>query len=278
MYHCFNCEASGSFLQLYSELKSLTIDESKKELFNYNPDDLIQILSSKKKRKIKEVIEYENFNHILNDCLTVNSETTGYIETKYKELLIKFLKDRNLPPDVNIFVAYKGPYQSRIIIPIYDENNDIIYFQGRRLDDNMPRKYDNPTLKKSNVILNKHKFNKERYIIITEGIIDALSIGDSATSILGKNITDEFIENIKPYTNKGIIIALDNDKAGIDSLKYFMKHSNYNKQVKYFLFPKKYNLYKDINNYVSKENDVNVYDFIVNNSHTYESTYVKLHL
>lgn len=280
IYNCFNCNSSGSFLQLYSYIKGLTINESKKELYKYNSNNIIQILSKKKRDKIVEEIEYENFDYILNDCIDLDEEAEGYIKKSYQKLLKEFINNRHIPKNTKLYVAYKGKFQSRIIIPIYDKYDNIIYFQARRLFKEMPKKYDNPALKKGSIILNEYKFDKDKYIIVTEGLIDAFGLGDNGTSALGKNITKEFIERLLKLTSKGVIIALDNDEDGLKSLKSFMKDNKYNKTVKYFLFPREYAAFKDINTYVTKRNKSikETYEFVVKNSYSFTTTYLKLRL
>lgn len=278
IYHCFNCNSSGSFLQLYSYIKGITINEAKKELYKYNSNNIVQILSKKKRNRIIDEIDQENFNYILDDCVGLDKKVEGHIENSYLKMLKEFIKNRHIPVNIKLYVAYKGKYQSRIIIPIYDKHNNIIYFQARRLFKEMPKKYDNPTLEKGNVILNEYKFHDDKYIVVTEGLIDAFGLGNNGTSVLGKEITKEFIEKLFKLTKKGIIVALDNDKSGLNSIKKFMIKNKYGKLVKYFLFPKEYDHYKDINTYVTGEDKTieETYEFVIKNSYSFTTTYLKL--
>ena len=281
IHNCFNCNESGSFLQLYSTIKGISINDAKKELYNYNPEGIIEVLSAKKRDKAVEELEHENFNsYILEDCIGANDSPGGVVEKGYQRHLLDFIKERNIPESTKLFVAHKGKFQGRIIIPIYDEHDDIVYFQGRRIVDSMPKKYDNPTLKKGHTILNKHKFKKDKYIVVTEGLIDALSIGDNGTSVMGKELSEDFISNIIGLSDKGVIVALDNDKDGIKSLKIFMKNNKYKKRVKYFIFPKKYLSFKDLNSFSASKrlSEGELYEFVVRNSYSYTYAYLKLHI
>lgn len=285
IFHCWNCGGSGSFLEIYSIIKGISINESIKELFKYNPDSLIQRLSKRKKEKIIKEISYENHNWIMDDCITQLTSVKGILFEKYYNALLNFYKTRKIDWKHTLGIAFKGDYKGRIIIPIYDEHNDIIYFQARRIpgSDLFP-KYRNPTLEKGEIIHNKNLFDKNKYIIIVEGLIDAFSIGDQATTCLGSYITDDFIKKLIPLTNKGIIIIFDNDEAGYNSLIRFMegKRKNppnkYYKKVKYFLFPKEYNLCDDINSIRVNYNNMDFYNMIAENSHTYYNTYANLKL
>jgi len=276
IYHCFNCGKSGSFLELYSELKGLSINDSKKELFLYNPGYLIQRLSNRKKEKVIKEIQYVNHNYIKDKCISMDDKQDGYIYKQYLLVLNGFYEERKIPREYKLFICIEGDYKNRIIIPIYDRYGDIIYFQGRSIPgSNILPKYKNPTIEKSHIILNKHIFDKEKYIIVTEGIIDALMIGNQGTTCLGVSIIDIFIEKLKNLTNKGIIIALDNDEDGIKFLNKILNSSKYCRELKYFLMPGKY---KDLNEFVVKNGfDKNsLYDFILSNSYPEYKTRVLL--
>ena len=283
IYHCFNCNESGSFLEIYSIIKGISINDSMKELFDY--DSLIHRLSDRKRKKVIKEIGYETHNWIMKDCITLDSLTNSIIFKKYYNALLNFYKTRKIDKKYNLGIAYKGDYKGRIIIPIYDENNDVVYFQARRVPcSNIDPKYKNPTLEKGEILLNKNKFDKDKWIIIVEGVIDAFSIGNQGTACLGSFITDEFIKKLIPLTNKGIIIVFDNDKAGYAGLKRFMEgnHKNppnaYNKRVNYFLFPKEYNSCDDINSIRVKYNKMNLYEMVVNNSYSFYNTYTNIKL
>ena len=276
-FHCFNCGESGSFLELYSKIKCVSISEAKKILYRFDPNYLIQALSPRKKEKIVEEIEYESHDYILDDCIGINTDVSGIIESQYKQELQNFITKRKIPPDVPIFIAYKGDYKNRIIIPIY-EDGCIVYFQGRALEDtNYDQKYKNPTLQKGSIILNKEKFDRSKYIIVSEGLIDAFMVGTQGTSCLGAYVNAYFIESLLKLTDKGVILALDNDETGTDEIRRILgwnkklhrfdnlKEEKWAHKVKYFIMPDK-NI-KDLGELTLNSNIGDVYLFVVNNSY-----------
>jgi DNA primase len=273
IWHCFNCSASGSFLSLYSNLKGLSIPQSLKELQSYDPDYLIQKLSKRKEEKAIEEIEYEYHDYILNDCISPTETVDGYLKAMYQKQLKKFIRDRKL--SLKVFVAYKGEYQRRYIIPIYDDKH-IVYFQGRAMIDDILPKYKNPTLTKGNIIYNRRNFNKDKYIVICEGLIDAATIGRQGTSCLGSEISKDFIKDVSQLTDKGLIICLDNDKAGLKSVLKLIDNNNIPPETRFFLFPYKYRKYGDINEFFIGTSINNIYNFVKENSYTSTTTYTKL--
>jgi hypothetical protein len=274
IFNCFNCGSSGSFVTLYATLKCISIPEALKALREYNSENLIKRLTKHKKISPIKEAEYDYHDYILNDCISATEKVDGYLKAMYQKQLRRFIADRGV--SATVFVAYKGDYQSRFIIPIYDESNHIVYFQARAMNDSVEPKYKNPTMSKGNVIYNKHKFNRNKSIIICEGLLDAMSIGNQGTSCLGKEINEVFVSEIRSLTDKDIIIALDNDRPGYESMVNIINSNNITKNVRFFLFPYKYIVYKDLNEFFVKENINNLYDFVIHNSYSSVSTYTKI--
>ena len=288
IYHCFNCGRSGSFIQLYSEVKGLSISQTKKELYTFNSvtDRLIQTLSDRKRKKIIKEIQFEDHSYILQDCVQLNAQYKSLIKKAYQDHLKDFYAERMIPEaEYKVFLAYKGDYNNRFIIPVYDEYNNMVYFQARRMNSSMELKYKNPTLEKGYLIFNRQYFKRNKSIIITEGLIDAQMVENyQGTSVLGAEISDKFLAEILKLTDKDVIVAYDNpfiDKQGLKSLLAFMMGahkrpaSKYAKKVKYFLPPKEFFKCKDINN-IKIAGVTNIYDFICENSKSFNRTYTIL--
>ncbi len=264
-YSCLNCGRSGTFAELVSELKGIPISEAIKQVESIEFDDIKKCLTSHPSAaKIEERIE-SDLSYIIKDCISINSDVSGIINTKYKEHLIKFIHDRKIPPEYanNIFVAITGRYKSRFIISIY-HNNTIVYFQGRAIYDHMEPKFDNPLIEKTGIIMNIEYFQRDKYIIVTEGIIDAMMIENhQGTPVLGGSVSDDFLDKMFKHTDKGIIIAVDNDERGDKERYKLLNDSKYGKMLRYYLTPPPI---KDLNEYKIKNNITNMYDTVVNNS------------
>jgi DNA primase len=284
MFHCFNCGESGSFLDLYSRLEGINKGHAYKILYEH---DVSQFDSESIRKKYTEErmeeIKTERFifQDILSDCLAPGDKAGSYVSQKFQNYLLNFIRLRKIPENIKVFVAYKGKYKGRIIIPIYDEENNLIYFQGRAINDSIKPKYLNPEVDKTTVIYNISKFERDKYIIVTEGLLDAFMVPPQGTTSLGSSITEEFIKEVYTITDKGVILAYDNDKPGQDSILKFMKDNKYSDMVKYFLFPNKYSTDEDLNALVT--NNVNIleddlYDMIIDNSHSRVATEAILRL
>jgi hypothetical protein len=269
IYNCFNCEASGDFYGLYAEFKNITRKEAWKRFHTYSTKNIRNKLKQKKKEKT--VIEEKNYNNILKHCLSVNDIAEGHIEKKYLEILKKFIEDRNI--NIPIYISISGKYSGRFIIPVYKDNN-IVYFQARSIYDEAQNKYLNPPSNKEFIIFNEENLDYDDNIYITEGILDAQSIEKNGTCCLGKEISDDWINNfikkIKSDKIKNkIVIVLDNDKDGQKSLSKIINNSIYSNMLKYFIMPKKFSHIKDINMLRVKHENLNIKKFIDENSYSY---------
>ena len=212
-------------------------------------------------------------DYILKSCISPTDNPTGYITKQLKKALKKFISIRNLPGHIKVYAAYEGRYRNRFIIPVY-EGNRILYFQARRIHRNMEPKYLNPIAEKDQIILNKERFDRNKYIIVTEGLIDAFMIPNQGTASLGSSVSKSFLKILFSYTDKGVIIFFDNDEAGKKAFDKFTnkKYGNiFKDNVKYFLFPNKYKRqgYTDLNEIITNEKIEDVYEFIVSNSYNW---------
>lgn len=271
IWHCFNCGESGNFYTLY---KSITGEDYFVKKKRFDKSSLVKQLNGNKKQEEMEESHNILFN-IMDDCISIHDIVDSHQKNEYKKHLQDFIEKRKVSPD-SVFIAYRGRFQGRIIIPIFDSCKNVIYFQGRAIDNNIQPKYLNPIAEKHNIILNKHLFDRSKYIIVVEGLLDAMSIGDQGTTVLGKELLDSFLKELYTYTDKGVIVSLDNDVEGQNSLKKILKKSIYRKKLGYFLFPGDYNSCKDINELLTKYSLIDVYNFIVDNSLNYTKAYTEV--
>lgn len=274
IYKCFRCGESGNVISLYAYLSNCSYREAKNYLSDkkYDPDNIKNRLSN----KASEVPQSENIKidgdldiDIQKDCFSLDDVPNSRIARNSIKKLINFKENRKIPDDLPIYFAHSGRYKSRIIIPIYI-NNRLVYFQGRSIYNDIEPKYLNPKVEKNKIILNIDNFDPEKYIVICEGIIDAHMVGKQGTCVIGGYIDLNFINIVEKYTNKGVIICLDNPKKDNNSYNVlkklvFQNINKYKKNLKFFIMPSNYDA-KDLNDLVKDYEIENVYDFVVKNS------------
>jgi hypothetical protein len=281
---CYNagCDYnSGNLYSLYAKVKGVSFQEAKQYI-----DQTVYDTEQIKKRlsKIGTIYDYEVVCDkpqtldidIENDCLSIHSTTNDRILQRYVNELYKFISSRQIPEEC--YVAFQGRYKGRFIIPIYIDGI-LVYFQGRAMNDSIEPKYLNPVVDKSSIIMNVDKFDRSKYIIMTEGIIDAMMVeNNQGTSVLGGYFDDSRINELIKMTDRKIILAFDNpfvDVTGREVMKQFMSESKYKDKVKYFLPIRKD--FKDIND-LRLIHQGSIYDYVVDNSFSLMNVTVKLSL
>ncbi len=130
--------------------------------------------------------------------ITPKRKITGEVESILKnELAIEIVKNRKIPYDIykKWKVGITGTYRNRMIIPIHDINNKIIYYQARAIKKFVEPKYLNCKQNKDNVIFELIKtLDITKPIIVIEGYIDSLFVENSLPVLStnwGKEIQEE---------------------------------------------------------------------------------------
>jgi len=125
----------------------------------------------------------------------------------------KYLYDRGITDNdilkYNIGYCIAGEFSDRIIIPSYDQNNQLNFYVARSFNRSYA-KYKNPEASKD-IIVFENLINWNQPIIICEGVFDAMAIRRNAIPILGKNISKSLLKKIVTSKVKEIYIALDRD-------------------------------------------------------------------
>ena len=103
----------------------------------------------------------------------------------------------------------------RIIIPIYNSDGDLTYFQCRAVHKGQIPKYKNPQVSKSRLLYFCGIGRARQRIVVTEDILSAIRVGKHtpACSLLGTKTSDEQAGMLSDY--KLVSYWLDPDKAGI---------------------------------------------------------------
>ena len=191
-------------------------------LFYHN--NLIKILESSNYSEVKEYVKKRKF-----DIKTIKRFGIGYAngcETLYDYLIKKGFKREEILKSGILIENKNGKiydrFYSRLIFPIFDIRDRTIAFGGRVLDKSLPKYVNSPEndiyIKGKNLYaMNLAKRQKNDYIIIVEGYMDAIAMQKSgftnAVASLGTALTEEQARLLKKYTDN-VIIGYDQDGAG----------------------------------------------------------------
>lgn len=149
-------------------------------------------------------------------------------------------------------------FADRYLFPIRDKFGNIIGFSGRSLDKDKAKYYNSKEsqhFKKNSILYNYHKAKHYDKIYVVEGYCDALSliaVGiENVVAIMGSAFTEQQRALLK---DKEVILSLDNDKVGRDSMYGLCLEYNYK-----VLNPSQTFKYKDFNEALCDGFDLNKY-------------------
>jgi len=216
-YHCFNCNYKASFTpgrllgrKMQSLLLEIGVSDQKVKELQFEAMKLKEADISIEK-KYDSVTNFKTKNLpkgavLLDQLINENNPPRDAI------FVYKYLMDRELD-FYKKFYWSPDPYMKinkRVLIPFY-ANNEIVGYTGRIIEDvpNVPKYYSDV---QPGYIFNFDNLQKQRkYVIITEGVLDAISI--NAVSSLGNKLTQGQIDLINA-TDRIVIVCPDRDKSG----------------------------------------------------------------
>ncbi len=258
IYKCFGCGEGGDALSYLMKTRSIDFKDLVKELALEYGLDLPNTFSDVKNKDVREQMikacskAAEYFQQLLFassdgekalsylskrgiDEKIIKRYMLGYANKEPNHLYIA-LKDKFTNEILEkaglILKTQKGDFidrfRNRIIIPIHNENGDIVAFGARALEEGQNPKYLNSS---DSLIYNKSKllyglyFAKEAIkqtdsVIIMEGYFDVISSQahgvENCVASCGTSLTQDHIKLISRYSrSRKIFLNFDTDSAGI---------------------------------------------------------------
>ena len=222
-YKCFNegdCKAAGNGSawkgEYWLEFTAPHIyDSYVSDILSENRQDNTEVIE---KLEAKLAIDRRRSKKIKEDKEAKSLEFFIPITDNHKlcDMAIKVCKERFIPEEIwsKFFIALPGKdsiYSNRMIIPFYDNNDEIYYWQARSLLPGHTPKYLNRNTGKDDAVYNIHNVDPNKPVFITEGPIDSMFIENSIAT-LGLSISPKMQEIINGF--KQPIYLFDGDHAG----------------------------------------------------------------
>jgi len=258
IYKCFGCGEGGDSLSYLLKTRGMGFKELVTDLANQFNLELPNTFSNVKNKDVRELMikactkAAEYYQHSLF-ASSESGKALSYLNKRgIDEKIIKryMLGFANKEPN-HLFISLKdqftteileksglilqtknGDYidrfRNRIIIPIVDENGDVVAFGARAIDEGQNPKYLNSS---DSLIYNKSKLlyglyyakdsvKKSDSIIIMEGYFDVISAQahgiENCVASCGTSLTPDHIKLISRYSrSRKIFLSFDTDSAGI---------------------------------------------------------------
>jgi hypothetical protein len=269
--YCHNCGYSSGLMffvkdfyptqysyMLNQSMEDFLIDKPKKQkkIKDEGLADILKIGLSKidkktSSKKIQLAQQYVNKN-----CFKLANNCPDSSLQKIIDEQIDVLKKRRLKQEIidKMYYAYEGKYSQRNIIPFYNNEGEIYYFQAMATQEWQKKfKYINF---KDDAIEQRPDYNecfvdKNKIVYVVEGLFDSTFVRNSIAT-LGVNLSNTRLRYYKKTYPKRVWI-MDNDEVGIKATQKLCE-----KDETCIIFPKKYRNVKDLNDLavLLKENDL----------------------
>ena len=207
-FHCWRCHYKGSLRKLLKDYLgwSPDIDEY------VSPEDLRKFYSQELFKE--EPKRTRAFTGLPDDYVFLGTENLASLVAKKA---LKYSLSRVSLDEVKKFrIGYcgLGKYKWRVVIPLF-ENEKAIYFVTRAFIGGIVPVYKYPKIEecgigKSSVVFNLDGVREEKVAVITEGIFDAIRVGNSGVAILGTELSEEQLYKLISVAKK-FYVLLDND-------------------------------------------------------------------
>lgn len=242
---CHNCGYSNSAINFIQDYGCISMDEIREESSGY-----ISLNETSVQVKNTQSLPYDSFN------LFSKYHIDYYKNNKEVKRALKYIKSRRLDTAINspkalYFSLKDNIHKNRLILPYYDEDNNIIHYQSRLLDGDEGIRYISKVNSKKSVFGINNISDKIEHIFIFEGPIDSFFIenGVALGGITPKNLFSELqqqqINSLKHRGFDSFIFVLDNQFIDETSMK-LSKYIALNTDFKVFVWPY-YSQYKDFN-------------------------------
>lgn len=218
IFHCWKCKYKGFIKKLIEDYGS---DEEKDKIKLVFPKSVIRSSSNT-----------SISNTVKNEIPEIKCElpdgfkplSVSYSSSNYKKA-IKYLLSRKIDFEIikkyNLGFTEEGTRKFRIIIPSYDNNGELNYYEARSYLPNLKPTYLKPDYPdKQTIIFNLKNINFNLPIYLVEGVFDMFPLVN-AIPLLGKTISDLLLSKLSEFKSK-VIICLDED-AKKDAYELYFK-------------------------------------------------------
>ena len=217
-YRCFKTETVGTLVGLVMHVDGCSYKEAKDILSGLTPLHVLEKeldeFYAKKEKADEKPIPSLSLPEYTWPIVSMPSASLQKMDAEY------YLEKRKVPIG-NLCMCTAGDYRSRIVIPYYDRNGKIIYWNSRNIGD-IGLRYQGPPktcgVGKGDIIYMTSWPKPGSKIYVTEGEFDAMSLnacGLYGAACGGRTMSDKQMLMLKDYK---ICLTLDTDEAGYQGL------------------------------------------------------------
>lgn len=220
VYRCWLTDKKGTLVELMSKWDGIPYEEAEEYLcgvcsIRTLEQKVHEFFGYKDSFSLEEMplapVEFKlpDFSYLIDEMSSSN-----FMKIRARECL----KKRKIPT-TGLYVCTNGDYKNRIIIPYYDNEGKLIWYNSRTMSDSKKilRYLKPPEGDQDKVIFMTSWPKKGSKVYVMEGEFDAKTLqlcGFIGCAVGGKSLSEEQINLIKDYQ---IVLAFDSDEAGLNA-------------------------------------------------------------
>jgi DNA primase len=220
VFHCWKTDTKGSLVGLVMQVDTCSFEEALEILESYN-HKIIDL-----EKQVQEILENKKVKTIEIEKTKIELPPSCYCfedlpsNNFFKKNAEEYLNKRKISTE-NLLICVSGQYKNRIIIPYYNKNGNLIYYNGRYIGDSSLRYLGPPKelgIGKGDVLFVPEWPEVGQKIYLTEGEFDAISLkqcGLHSAAFGGKNLSEAQVKILMQYVP---VLCLDADNAGGEAL------------------------------------------------------------
>jgi transcription elongation factor Elf1 len=210
-YRCHNCGASTSFYNFLEKVDSSLVKEYALERYkngedgnqNYPKPEFEEVKEKpifKKKLDLPSIADLPDEHYAKVYVQNRKIPESKYSNLYYAEDFKKFVESLNVEKDG---LKDEDP---RLVIPFYDEEKNLVAFQGRALGESKLRYITVKLSEENHKIFGLDNINKEEYVYVVEGPIDSMFL-ENAIATADSNLTSA----AKHIDKSKVVLVYDNE-------------------------------------------------------------------
>lgn len=275
VFHCFKTDKKGSLIKLVQIVDSCDREDAISTLQGKTSiHDLEQRLEEIfKQQELEDTPELIKSDFTLPPACELISDLGS--NNWWRKKAEEYLSARKIPIE-GLYICTGDKYKARIIIPYYDRQGKLIYWNGRHIGKSKCKYLGPPKevgVGKEDVVFMAGEWPKNgETVYICEGEFNAKTLKLAefhAAACGGKNMSEKQAMLLSDYK---IVLCLDRDRAGkagttkmtsiISTLGAYTKAKNINEKLLYVIPPSGYN---DWNEFLIKNNAELLHYYILKN-------------
>lgn len=224
-FNCFgDCGAGGNVLDFVSKMEKVSLRDAALLLCKWF--DIGTVKEKKEKADIASEKSKTAEQREAGAGTVANKPLT--FELKNLDVKHSYLNERGLTDETiryfGLGYCSKGLMKDRVVIPIHNENNELVAYAGRAVDDTADEKYKLPAgFKKSLVMYNLNRIapDPDTVLIVVEGFFDVFALHQAGfhnvVALMGSSMSEEQSKLIAKVVSAGsgkVVLVPDGDEAG----------------------------------------------------------------